>query len=120
MFKYKSKYLIASGFVLVLALMIALAAVGLTRMDTIHHHLQVITEKYNVKTDIIFSMRHIVRERALTNDVAHRENDVGLDVVLFGDDLEVVMNRVHAREADGRKRDHEREHQHKPRSDQIF
>ena len=51
MFKYKSKYLIASGFVLVLALMIALAAVGLTRMDTIHHHLQVITEKYNVKTD---------------------------------------------------------------------
>lgn len=66
MFKYKSKYLIASGFVLVLALMIALAAVGLTRMDTIHHHLQVITEKYNVKTDIIFSMRHIVRERALS------------------------------------------------------
>ncbi len=66
MFRYKSKYLIASGFVLVLVLMIALAAVGLTRMAAIHQNLQAITEKYNVKADIIFSMRHIVRERALS------------------------------------------------------
>ncbi|MDO8595126.1 MAG: hypothetical protein Q7R45_00730 [Sulfuricaulis sp.] len=49
-----------------LALMVALAAVGLTRMAAIHHHLDVITGKYNAKTDIIFSMRHIVRERALS------------------------------------------------------
>ncbi len=66
MFRYKSKYLIASGFVLVLALMITLAVVGLTRMAAIHRHLQVITEKYNVRADIIFSMRNIVRERALS------------------------------------------------------
>ncbi|MBI3778404.1 MAG: EAL domain-containing protein [Gammaproteobacteria bacterium] len=66
MFRHKSKYLIASGFILMLILMIALAGVGLTRMAAIHHHLDVITEKYNTKTDIIFSMRHIVRERALS------------------------------------------------------
>jgi PAS domain S-box-containing protein len=35
-------------------------------MAAIHHHLDVITGKYNAKTDIIFSMRHIVRERALS------------------------------------------------------
>lgn len=66
MFRYKSKYLIASGFVLVLTLMIALAVAGLRSMAAIHHRLELITEKYNVKADIIFSMRHIVRERALS------------------------------------------------------
>ena len=66
MTRHNSRYLIASGFVLMLALMVALAAVGVTRMAAIHHHLDVITEKYNAKTDIIFSMRHIVRERALS------------------------------------------------------
>jgi uncharacterized membrane protein len=66
MIRHNSRYLIISGFVLMLALMVALAAVGLTRMAAIHHHLDVITGKYNAKTDIIFSMRHIVRERALS------------------------------------------------------
>ena len=66
MFRYKSKYLIGSGFILVLALMIALAVVGLTRMSAIQHRLEKITDTYNVKTDIIFSMRHIARERALS------------------------------------------------------
>ena len=66
MFQYKSKYLIASGFVLVLALTVTLAAVGLTRMTAIHNHLKVITERHNTKADVIFSMRHIIRERALS------------------------------------------------------
>lgn len=66
MFRYKSKSLIASGFVLVLALTVALAGVGLTRMTAIHDHLRLVTEKYNAKADIIFSMRHIARERALS------------------------------------------------------
>ena len=66
MFRHKSKSLIASGFVLVLALTVALAGVGLTRMTAIHDHLRLVTEKYNAKADIIFSMRHIVRERALS------------------------------------------------------
>ena len=66
MLRYKSKYLIGSGFILVLALMIALAVVGITRMSAIHHRLERITDTYNVKTDIIFSMRHIARERALS------------------------------------------------------
>jgi uncharacterized membrane protein YidH (DUF202 family) len=35
-------------------------------MTAIHNHLRLITEKYNTKADIIFSMRHIVRERALS------------------------------------------------------
>jgi diguanylate cyclase (GGDEF)-like protein/PAS domain S-box-containing protein len=46
--------------------MIALAVVGLTRMSAIQHRLEKITDIYNVKTDIIFSMRHIARERALS------------------------------------------------------
>jgi len=46
--------------------MIALAVVGLTRMSAIQHRLEKITDTYNVKTDIIFSMRHIARERALS------------------------------------------------------
>lgn len=66
MFRHKSKYLIASGFVLVLVLMIAFAAVGLTRMAAINHRVEIITNTYNVKTDIIFSLRHIIRERALS------------------------------------------------------
>ncbi|MHB8743599.1 MAG: EAL domain-containing protein [Sulfuricaulis sp.] len=66
MFRYKSKYIIASGFILVLTLMIALAVVGLSCMAAIHQRLELITEKYNVKTDIIFSMRHIARERVLS------------------------------------------------------
>ncbi|MBI3545645.1 MAG: MCP four helix bundle domain-containing protein [Gammaproteobacteria bacterium] len=49
-----------------LVLMIALAAVGLTRMAAINHRLEIITNTYNVKTDIIFSLRHIIRERALS------------------------------------------------------
>ncbi|MHB8621772.1 MAG: EAL domain-containing protein [Sulfuricaulis sp.] len=66
MFRYQSKYIIASGFILVLTLMIALAVVGVSCMAAIHQRLELITEKYNVKTDIIFSMRHIARERVLS------------------------------------------------------
>jgi diguanylate cyclase (GGDEF)-like protein/PAS domain S-box-containing protein len=66
MFRHKSKTLIASGFVLVLALTVALAGVGLTRMTAIHNHLKLVTERHNTKADIIFSMRHIARERALS------------------------------------------------------
>ncbi len=66
MFRYRSRYLIASGFVLVLALTVALAGVGLTRMAAIHNHLKLVTERHNAKADIIFSMRHIARERALS------------------------------------------------------
>ena len=49
-----------------LAFMVALTTVGLARMAAIQHHLDVITQTHNAKTDIIFSMRHIVRERALS------------------------------------------------------
>ena len=75
MFWHKSKYLIASGFILMLALMAALVAVGLTRMAAVHRHLDTITENYNVKTDIVFSMRHIARERALSTYAMFIMND---------------------------------------------
>ena len=65
MFRYRSRYLIASGFVLVLALTVTLAGVGLTRMTAINDHLKLIIEKHDTKTNILVSMRHIVRERML-------------------------------------------------------
>ncbi|MDH5512445.1 MAG: MCP four helix bundle domain-containing protein, partial [Gammaproteobacteria bacterium] len=66
MFQHQSRTLITAGFVLVLLLTVALAAVGLTHLSAIQDHLKTITDKHSTKADIIFSMRHIVRERALS------------------------------------------------------
>ncbi len=46
--------------------MAALAGVGLARLSAIQTHLKTVTDKHNAKVDIVFSMRHIVRERALS------------------------------------------------------
>ncbi len=66
MVRHNSKYIIALGFLLVLALLIALAAVGLTRMAAINHHMELIAHKHNAKIDLLQSMRNIVRERSLS------------------------------------------------------
>jgi len=66
MVRHNSKYIIALGFLLVLALLIALAAVGLTRMAAINHHIELIAYKHNAKIDLLQSMRNIVRERSLS------------------------------------------------------
>jgi diguanylate cyclase (GGDEF)-like protein/PAS domain S-box-containing protein len=67
MFNYQSKTLITAGFVLILLLMAALAGVSLTHLSDTQEHLKRITEQHNTKADIIFSMRHIVRERAINS-----------------------------------------------------
>jgi PAS domain-containing protein len=66
---HHSKYLIAIGFALVLALMISLTAIGLTRMAAIHQRMEVIVNEQNVKTDLVALMRHAARERTI---VLHR------------------------------------------------
>src|SRR3989344_5706548 len=66
MFRQNSKHIIALGFLLVLALLIALAAVGLTRMAAINHHMELISHKHNARIDLLQSMRNIVRERSLS------------------------------------------------------
>jgi diguanylate cyclase (GGDEF)-like protein/PAS domain S-box-containing protein len=66
MFRCQTKTLIAAGYVLVLVLMAALTGVGLTHLSAIQHHLKTITDKHHAKADIIFSMRHVIRERALS------------------------------------------------------
>jgi len=60
-----SKYGIAIGFALVLALMISLTAIGLTRMAALHHHMEMIVNDQNVKTDLVALMRHAARERTI-------------------------------------------------------
>ena len=66
MTRHNSRYFIASGFVLVLALMTTLAGVALTRMAAINHHMELIAHKHNAKIDLLLSMRNIVRERSLS------------------------------------------------------
>jgi diguanylate cyclase (GGDEF)-like protein/PAS domain S-box-containing protein len=66
MIQHQSRTLITAGFMLVLLLMVALAGVGLARLSTIQSHLKTISDEHNAKADIIFSMRHVVRERALS------------------------------------------------------
>ncbi len=66
MFSNNSKYLLVSGFVLIIGLMVALTAIGLTRMAAIHHRMEAVADRHNVKADLIFSMRNIVRERSLS------------------------------------------------------
>ncbi len=75
MTRHNSKYLIASGFVLMLALMVALAAVGLTRMVAINQHMELIAQKHNVKIDLLLSMRNIVRERSLSMYAMYHMDD---------------------------------------------
>ena len=75
MTRHNSRYLIASGFVLMLALMVALAAVGLTRMAAINQHMELIAHKHNVKIDLLLSMRNIVRERSLSMYAMYHMDD---------------------------------------------
>ena len=66
MVRQNSTYIIATGFVLVLALLTALAVTGLQRMTAINSRMETITHNFNAKADLIFSLRHIIRERTLS------------------------------------------------------
>ena len=57
---------IALGFMLTIALMLALTGVGLIHMDRADARLKNIVEKNNVKTEMAQIMQHALRERALS------------------------------------------------------
>ena len=65
-FSRDSQYVILFGFGLVLALMVALAVIGLTRMEAINRRMEVIAQERNVKTELVTNLRTLARERALT------------------------------------------------------
>lgn len=61
-----SQYTISLGFVLVLLLMAAIAVIGLTRMAAINERMNAIVNQYNVKTDLVATMRNAARERSIS------------------------------------------------------
>ncbi len=61
-----SQYTISIGFVLVLILMAAIAVIGLTRMAAINERMNAIVSQYNVKTDLVATMRNAARERSIS------------------------------------------------------
>ena len=77
---YGSARYILTGFALVLALTLAIGAVALTRMADLRAHLQQIVQVNTEKTQLLFDMRHHMRERvirlqgmALTDDLFIRD-----------------------------------------------
>lgn len=64
-----SKYVIATGFISVLALMTGLLTFGISRMDRISSRLGDIVNQYNAKTDLALQMRTAARERVLILNV---------------------------------------------------
>lgn len=65
-FFHHSQYTISIGFVLVLILMAAIAVIGLTRMAAINERMNAIVSQYNVKTDLVATMRNAARERSIS------------------------------------------------------
>ena len=66
MFANNVKFSLGAGFALVLALMLALALVGLHQMAAINERLEDIVENNNVKTELATIMRDSLRERAVS------------------------------------------------------
>jgi diguanylate cyclase (GGDEF)-like protein/PAS domain S-box-containing protein len=60
-----SRFVIAAGFLLVLALMAALAYVGHTQLDASHRRLERIVGEHNARVDVLHSMRNIAHQRTL-------------------------------------------------------
>ncbi len=80
MFARHTKYVIAAGFLLVLALMAGLVTFGISRMDRISSQLGDIVNEHNAKSDLAAKMRNAARERILllnvmtiTDDAFERE-----------------------------------------------
>ncbi|BAU46966.1 diguanylate cyclase [Sulfurifustis variabilis] len=61
-----SGHFVIAGFVLVLALMLALAVASVVHIKTINAHMERIAERHIVEMDALQSMRNIVRERSLS------------------------------------------------------
>jgi diguanylate cyclase (GGDEF)-like protein/PAS domain S-box-containing protein len=68
------------GFVLMLGLMVALMAAGLSRMGVINENLETIVKTHNAKMTLVWEMRHAARERAMIlYHTAHTEDPFARD-----------------------------------------
>jgi len=63
---YNSSRIIAAGFILVLALIALILLAGTLRLQESREQLRAVVEHHNVKVDLLFSMRNLVRERSLS------------------------------------------------------
>lgn len=71
-----SGHFVTAGFVLVLALMLALAVTSVVHIKAINAHMEGITEQHIVQMDALQSMRNIVRERSLSIFAMHLTEDL--------------------------------------------
>lgn len=65
MLKQNSKFIIAFGFGVAVALMLTLTFIGISRMYAIKGELESIVNKHNVQTELVSTMRTVARERVI-------------------------------------------------------
>ncbi|MFA5242557.1 MAG: EAL domain-containing protein [Sulfuricella sp.] len=65
MLKKNSKFIIAFGFGVAVALMLTLTFIGISRMYAIKGELESIVNKHNVQTELVSTMRTVARERVI-------------------------------------------------------
>jgi len=63
---FRSHRIIAAGFILVFSLIALIFLAGYVRLQENRAHLLSVVEHHNVKVDLLFSMRNLVRERSLS------------------------------------------------------
>lgn len=61
-----SRFVIAIGFLLVLMLTALLMLMGYVRLSEVRKQLETVVNQHNVRIDLLFSMRNLVRERSLS------------------------------------------------------
>lgn len=66
---------LALGFLAVTLVMASVVMVGLFRMKSMHHELEEIIHKHNVKIELVQTMRHVVRERMIDMNLLVIEDD---------------------------------------------
>ncbi|MHB8255882.1 MAG: EAL domain-containing protein [Acidiferrobacterales bacterium] len=65
MYRRQSRSIIALGFVLVLALLLGVAFIGLQEMRLINRRLREVIDENSLRTELVFTMHYAARERAL-------------------------------------------------------
>ena len=61
---HHTKFTISLGFILILSMLVALTAIGLTRMSAIQARMNSIVNQQNVKTELVVAMHNAARERS--------------------------------------------------------
>jgi diguanylate cyclase (GGDEF)-like protein/PAS domain S-box-containing protein len=61
-----SRFVVAIGFLLVLVLTALLMLMGYLRLNEVRKQLESVVNQHNVRVDLLFSMRNLVRERSLS------------------------------------------------------